>query len=260
MSDAARRAQAERFGDYFELQIGFAELMAARTGLSLEEALGRYTNLRRRFAAPDENDPRWRGFLEAARTARDAAERRRIAQAVYAASPEEPLGAGQTGFGCFACEAVGEDGVVRLHFHSKDPQGPIARDRMAARRAEMREMFAFLLRTAPHARRVQGRSWLYHLEAYRRLYPAAYADSRRPAEGPMRLNGSSTWGQFIDRDGRVKADLRARFLAGLDRLDVERPWLAFPLQPLAVEAPIAAFHALLELPAPEDPPERIAKP
>lgn len=45
----------------------------------------------------------------------------------------------------------------------------------------------------------------------------------------------------------MKPELRQRFLAGLDTLDVERPWRSFPLPALATEAPIEAFHRFLGL-------------
>jgi len=248
--DLMRHAQAERFYDYFELQIGFAELMARRAGLTLSEALARYTNLRQRFGLSEEH-PAWLGYLDQAAAEGSTASRARLAQAVYRAFPEPALPAGQTGFGCFACEPLPAEGVVRLHFHNRDPQGPLARERMAARRAEMREMFAFLQRTAPEVRVVRGASWLHNLEAYRRLYPPAYAASRRLPDEPMRLSGSSTWGQFLDREGRVKPHLKAQFLSGLDALDLERPWRSFPIRALAVEAPIETFFDFLGLgPAP----------
>jgi hypothetical protein len=46
---------------------------------------------------------------------------------------------------------------------------------------------------------------------------------------------------MIDHRGLVKPDLHARFLANLETLDADRPWLAFPLRAMTATAPIEAF-------------------
>ena len=83
-------------------------------------------------------------------------------------------------------------------------------------------------RRGPAARTVQGGSWLYNLEAYRRLFPVA---SRRPVVRPppgrVRLGGTSSWGQFLDYREAVKPDLRAAFLRNIETLDVDAPWRAW---------------------------------
>jgi hypothetical protein len=134
---------------------------------------------------------------------------------------------------------------VRIHFDNVEPDeetGPLARTRIEARRAELVAMFGFVRERHPEAKSVYGGSWLYNLEAYRRLFPSAYGDSRRPPER-ARLSGTSSWGQFLDRRGGLKADLAARLIAGLDTLDLQAPWRAFPLPTLATEAPIETFYA-----------------
>ena len=66
--------------------------------------------------------------------------------------------------------------------------------------------------------------------------------SRTPA-GEVRLNGTSSWGQFLTHSGAVKPALRDAFIANFERLDPQAPWLIFPLRPLLVNAPAASFYA-----------------
>jgi hypothetical protein len=103
-------------------------------------------------------------------------------------------------------------------------------------------MFAHLKSRHPEAETVAGASWLYHTEAYRRLFPADYVASRIEA-GEVRLNGMSSWGQFLTHSGAVKPALGDLFLANFKTLDPDQPWLIFPLRPLLVSAPVASFYA-----------------
>ena len=66
------------------------------------------------------------------------------------------------------------------------------------------QMFAFVARRWPEAKAVNGASWLYNTEGYRRLFPQEFANSRTPLIGPRPIHGLSTWGQFLDFRGHVK--------------------------------------------------------
>ena len=234
----------ERFADYFGLQLRLAAVMADARSLPLREAIDLYTNLRRRFGLNDADDPDWLAFLGEMEAASGEDERLALTLARYRQAPALFRPAYQVPFGCFACEPPNEDGVLRIHFMNADvgaEPGPLSAGRRGERLAELTEMFAFIRREYPAARQVLGGSWLYNLEAYRRLFPAAYGDSRRPTDEPVRLGGTSTWGQMVDHRGVVKPDLHARFLASLETIDVQRPWLAFPLRAMTATAPLQAF-------------------
>jgi len=146
-------------------------------------------------------------------------------------------------FGCFYFHASHDSDVVRLHFYNRDRLGPLSKARAEERRRELGDMFALIRQHFPRARRVEGRSWLYGTEAYRRLFPEAYVRSRVEIENDRRFQGMSRWGQFLDRDGNVKAALRNIFLGNIDVLDTGRLWQAFPLPSFRVSAPIGAFYA-----------------
>jgi hypothetical protein len=114
---------------------------------------------------------------------------------------------------------------------------------MGERRRELETIFAYIKRFFPAARHVEGRSWLYGTEAYRRLFPEDYVRSRVMIENDKRFQGMARWGQFLDREGNVKPPLKETFLRNIDRLDVSRLWQTFPLPSFRVSAPIDLFYA-----------------
>jgi len=237
-------ASAERFADYFDLQLRLAALMAERKGMALRQAMDLYTNLRRRFGLFEEDAPAWQNFLDDIEAAATGAERLALTMARFHAAPKIAQPPNQVPFGCFACEPPNGEGVLRIHFTNREmgiEPGPLSVARMDHRLAELREMFGFIRHEFHAAMRVLGGSWLYNLDAYRRLFPPEYGASRRPTHAPVRLGGTSTWGQMVDHRGFVRPETRSVFLANLEALDVDRPWLLFPLRAMAATAPIEAF-------------------
>ena len=135
-------------------------------------------------------------------------------QACFVQSPPERLPPGQRQFGCFSCDPPDTDGMVRIHFTNRDADGigPLSRTKIETRRQELQAMFTYVQQTYAHATAVRGGSWLYHLEAYRRLFPPVYGDSREVLEGISHFQGTSSWGQFLDHREGVKPALREQFL------------------------------------------------
>ena len=143
--------------------------------------------------------------------------------------------------GCFACSRL-PGGQVRLHFENVEPDGhsPLARDRAERRRADLRALFAPFARAGDAAPTVVGTSWLYNLEAYRRLFPPAYLATARPITG--RFRHMPLWGQFLDRHGEVREQPARHFLERVDRQssldDLDG---CFPFPVLRLEASAAEF-------------------
>jgi hypothetical protein len=106
--------------------------------------------------------------------------------------------------------------------------------------------------TYANAHTVLGGSWLYHLDAYRRLFPPVYGESRTVLTGMVRFQGSSSWGQLLDHRERVKPALRAQFLANLPQLDRHRLWEVFPLPTYRAQAPLQAFYDFYQIEAARD--------
>ncbi len=255
-NDADRVARAETLSDYFELQLLFAERLAELGSLSMTEAVGRYTNFHKRFglgaieAAPP--SLAWTRYTQALEPLGSTRARLAWTKAFFAGQAEERSPDYRREFGCFACDPPDEAGVLRIHFLNRDDPGdpgPLSQESIPRRRRELRDMFTFVQRHHPSALQVRGGSWLYNFEAYRRLFPPEYGESRAPMTGFRRLTGSSSWGQFLDRREAVRPDLRARFLENFTGLDPAAPWRAFPIAPLITSAPIALFYAFYEIEA-----------
>lgn len=238
--------KAGRYRDFFDLQLRFAEAIAQRRAMPLADSVLRYTNFYRRFglgdAKADEPHPLWHAYArEMSRLASHDA-RSTWTRAFYVQSPDERLSFPDHLFGCFYFHASNDSGIVRLHFYNRDPLGPLSIARAEKRRRELADMFASIRRRFPHVERVEGRSWLYGTEAYRRLLPELYVQSRAPIECDLGFQGMSRWGQFLDRHGGVKPSLKAAFLYNIGLLDPDRLWQTFPLPSFRVSAPIAAFY------------------
>lgn len=259
MSDRIeRQVRARRLGDYFAVQLRFAERMAELTGSSLSDGALQVTNLHRRLGFgrhdPDAPAAGWRDYASRLDALTDAAARCAWTVEAFAGARDEP--ADPNRFGCFSFERPDENGAVRIHFHNRDAAdgaGPLARRKQDARIAELRAMFAHIGRAHPDATSVRGGSWLYNLEAYRRLFPAEYVASRWTPPA-VRLDGTSTWGQILDHTEAVRPDVRDALLASLPALDPEAPWRAFPLRALLTRAPMAVFRRFYRLESGEEAP------
>jgi hypothetical protein len=228
---------------FFDLQVDFAETVSALSGRPLERTLLEHTNFYIRFGFGrdfDADHPGWREYLAALRDAKDP---REATYRFYRTRPPvvAPPGIVAT-FGCFAYARLSSD-RIRLHFRNAEPDGasPLAKDRMERRLAELAALFAHVKQTAPEQVRVGGASWLYNLGAYRRLFPESYLATARVAHG--RFRHMPLWGQFVNRNGEVREHLARAFRerlarqSSLDGLDE-----CFPLQVLALEAPLREFH------------------
>jgi hypothetical protein len=244
-----RAERAAQLRDYFDLQLCFAEAAAATAALPLADAVAHYTTFYRRFGFGRWHDapiaPAWHTYTARLLTLETHDQRLAWTQAFFAQSPPERLPQGRQQFGCFGCDPPDAEGGVRIHFtnHDTDGIGPLSRTKIEKRRQELHVMFTYVRHTYAEAKAVRGGSWLYHLDAYRRLFPPVYGDSRVIQEGTAHLQGTSSWGQFLDHHDGIKTALRAQFVAQLTRLNIQRLWESFPLPTYSTQAPIQAFYA-----------------
>ncbi|HSZ53641.1 MAG TPA: hypothetical protein VK801_18885 [Caulobacteraceae bacterium] len=251
--DEDRAARAERLAPWFALQLRLAEALAARSGEPIGEAVGRLTNLHRQFGLGTLGEgplaPLWSDYVARLEVLPEGERRVSWTRDCFFRGPVSPRTPENLYSGCFSCEPPDEEGAVKIHFSNEDSAdgvGPLSGRKTERRFAELRALFAQLRKQWPKARSVRGGSWLYNLDAYRRLFPEAYGDSRT-APTSVRLNGTSSWGQLIDHSGQVKPDVARTFLANLEQLNPERPWLVFPLRALATRAPIEPFYQFYDV-------------
>jgi hypothetical protein len=243
-------AAAEISRGFFGVQLDYADALAAKAGMPLADAVIWHTNFHRLFAYGNLSKTAPAGefvaLINEIAAIRDPATRLSHLIAAYAGRPHDPWPTDRFPFGPhFACEAPNEDGVVRIHFRNRvntDSVGPLHASNIATRRAELTEMFGRVAENWPQTKAVNGASWLYNTEGYRRLFPKAFGDSHTPLVGPRPIHGLSTWGQFLDFRGHVKPPIVETFRQNLKSLDPTQAWLAFPYQVLKTAAPFEAFR------------------
>jgi hypothetical protein len=237
--------------DFFDLQLHFAETLASRAASPLVQTLTYHTNLHRRFAygnvARQAPAPEFLALAEHLAALPDHAARLDAIVEAFAVRPVLGAPTGAAEFGCFRCEPPDERGHARLHFSNRDTsedRSPLHSSKIERRRAELRALVAWLAQQYPQTQAIDGGSWLYNTRSYRRLFPAEFANSRKPIVGQRMIHGGSTWGQFLDFRGAVKPSLREAFLADLasSRFDPASPWSIFPLPVLKTSAPFDFFR------------------
>ena len=249
MNAGAIGARVERLHDWFALQIAFVEALVARTGLPFASAMTFNTNLHRRFGfgrpANEGWSPGWDAYVRSLAALRTRTERIEYTKAFARERFVPWAGRSERQFGCFSFEAQ-SGGVIRLHFSPNDTEdgsGPLARGKYQRRIDELTSMFAFVRQQyGDGATAVLGGSWLYNLEAYKRLFPAEYVASLRIHTAPSNFTGGSWWGQFVDHREAVVTARAAEFSDNLRRLDPAAAWKVFPFPAMTARAPVRVFH------------------
>jgi hypothetical protein len=241
-----RREEAERLREYFEVQLLLAEAVAERTARRLSDSCLEFTNLHRRFGLGrvegGAHAPEWARYADGLERCASGQERLAWTLDFFASVP--PQESATHPFGCFSYELLNQDQVVRIHFSNRDSAdgcGPLVGAKADRRRSELRGMFGYVRAQHPSARTVWGGSWLYNLEAYRRLFPAEYAASTFEPER-VRLDGTSSWGQLLDFRGCVRPSVRQALIDNIRNLDIAAPWRVFPLRALGARGSIEHFY------------------
>lgn len=230
---------------FFDLQVVVAERMAEVGGVELGRALMDFTNLYIRFGLGhgfDAEHPVWREYLDGVGRGRDLREwtyRFYLGRAGVVVPPGLVAS-----IGCFSYSRLSGE-RIRLHFRNAEGDGhsPLAAGRRERRLGDLAGLFAHVKATVPGPVRAVGASWLYNLEAYRRLFPRAYLATARPFPG--RHRHMPLWGQVLDRRGDVRHSMAEHLLERLARLSrLEDLDACFPFQVLRLEAPADAFFEL----------------
>jgi len=229
--------------EFFDLQIRFAQTVAALLDIPIEKALLDYTNIYVRLAlgrAFDQRHPVWQRFADGLNESAHLADwtyRFYLARADIV--ERQPIVAT---VGCFSY-ALQDAGCVRIHFGNVEPAAvsPLSIDRLPLRQAELRALFDHVRRNQRQATHVAGTSWLYNLSAYQRCFPSGYIASAKVAK--LRFRNMPLWGQFLNRHGAVRASVAGEFIRRFpEAADLQNLVSIFPLQALAVQAPIEQFY------------------
>ena len=228
---------------FFDLQLRFARKITVLSGLPLARSLLEYTNLYIRFGLDRDFDPAHPTWQEYLAGLHDTDDIREWTYGFYLKRSDATAGPTVVAaFGCFAYARAGDE-QIRLHFQNVDTDGhsPLAIDRVSRRSAELTALFEHVRRLPRQPRQVVGTSWLYNLDAYRRLFPISYVASAHAIAG--RFQHMPLWGQFLDRHGAIKESVTRQFLARLERQSsLESLDRCFPLKALSAAAPVQAFY------------------
>lgn len=224
---------------FIDLVLRFAKMAADIDGEALEESLLRKTPLYLNFGLDrsfDPANPTWQEFLAGYERASDPTDWTYSFYLVHARSYPE------SAFGCFSHHYEPETRCIRLHFGNRDSciDGPLSVGRQQTRRDELLTLFNTVRLDLPEAEIVRGRSWMYNLPAYRRLFPPDYVATADPAEPELQF--MSLWGQFINRTGNLRPKAADIFLQQMDTattLDELKD--SFPLPVLAPRCSIQYF-------------------
>lgn len=229
--------------DYFALQLTFARQYAVAANVPFDIAIAHVTNLRRRLDLMGAvGAQRWNELLSRVGCLMDdPSAALSLCVGLHGAQPRrEP----PRTFGCFSYDPPDESGALRIHF--MPPAGtlasPLAFAAVDARMDELRALFSQVRRAERDARSVRGVSWLYNLDAYKRLFPPAYRTSAQAPRSALHMTGSSTWGQVLNWRQQVKPPARNAVLAGLATMKIEAPWEVFPLRALVATCDIDDFY------------------
>jgi hypothetical protein len=108
--------------------------------------------------------------------------------------------------------------------------------------AELKAMFKHLKEVVSDTSPVVGGSWLYNIEAYRRLFPISYLETAQVGEDEYQF--LALWGQFLLADGNVHQRLAQPFLESIKKQTTLQGLRdSFPYQVLRLEAPIVDFYS-----------------
>ena len=103
-------------------------------------------------------------------------------------------------------------------------------------------MFQQIQQRHPDAILVQGGSWLYNWEAYRRLFHPAFGQSAQK-EQKFTLAGRNIWGQFLRRRASVHQETMSLFLERVSQLKLAEDYSqCFPYPNVRTEATIHLFY------------------
>lgn len=226
---------------FFEIQEHYARRVSAIIGITLEEALLNHTAYYRRIGIDDwkfdPTNPIWKAFCDCIGAGGQPAA---LALELHEGHPKDDA---TQRYGCMGYDC--RETTIIMHFRNnqKSAHGPLSKHNQVTRLAELTEMFNHIFREHPTATHVEGFSWLYNYEAYRRLFPKEYTTAMELVPGiPVRLN--SIWGQFIDHTGGMHQERTHAFYDKVDAAtSIDELLGSFPFRVYKPRAEIRVFYS-----------------
>jgi len=215
--------------EHFSLQLAFALKAVEIVQITLEQALMEFTQYWVRINNASflrENNLEWSfkpttpAWQELCARLQNGESVDYVAYDLYTRNTQK-TDEGKIFFGCFRFdfhpERNADIGVIELHFHNRDQSGygPLSRIRQAERIQDLKSMFTLIKQQYPQAKVVHGGSWLYNIEAYKRLFPVSFTTNMAVEDIPFPRT-SGIWGQFLDSEGAVNPEMASTFLSKIN--------------------------------------------
>ena len=226
--------------EYFNIELEFAKTVAEKTGKNLEDVLLEYTDFHRKFGLgpPDKDNLIWKGYVEKLKEGEDPIALTKLLHVYRQIQPKPPgFEFGYTNFNI-------NNGVVDIHFinKGKGTVSPFSTEQLEKRKDELKQMFQLIKDNYPDAKKVIAESWLLNISSLQKLVPEKFTQSIHPSRA--KFYEGSLWGQFLDRTGKVRPEVRQKFLDNLKNLDMADPSKIFPSQVLQASCDIEDFYKL----------------
>lgn len=231
---------------FFRFQLTFVQKLVERFSLTWADALSHYTTFTKKIDANH-----WSTYLAGFHAAADSVEwvyQWDLIQRVPGPQPGDTSLYDRALFGCFHYsthrDLAGNATIIRPHFIKNDRAGfrALGQERADIRRAELQRMFVHVQDNVPQAQSVRGHSWLYNLDAYRRLYPPLYTEAM-PTANHDEFQYLSLWGQCFDRHWQPNPAVTAELLHRVEQItDLAALQSCFPYAVLRPQCAIEAFY------------------
>ncbi len=209
--------------ELFHLIIKYAEKRSEISNIDLIETIKSHTPIYYLIGNYDwefkEDSIYWKEFLQRYENGEDLVE---LVYDMYIKNYQEF--SNHKWFGCFRYRFVEDEngeGIIKMHFLNDrtSKEGPLASSQKENRLKELKDLFEDVKKNHPNAKYVQGGSWLYNLEAYRRLFPKEYfVGMKSISPKPQML---VIWGQFVNSEWGLNKERAERFLSRLEKAKTE---------------------------------------
>ena len=107
-------------------------------------------------------------------------------------------------------------GASDIHFYGErsSDRHPLAQRHLSERQREFRDLVRRAALEHPDAAWLRGGSWLYSVEAYRRIFPDVFIAGLEPSEHDLQF--LACWGQLLDGAWRTRTDVASRLLQAVE--------------------------------------------
>lgn len=234
--------------EIYDISIDFAKRVSELKPTSFEQALIEYTPIPSALFVPapefpkkDPTQPLWLEYLAYIQNKeiKDATYKFIGIQAEIREKNRPTKPKDETPKPCFFFYPTDDSAQVHFNNNEGPEPGPLSKERVSARLVELKEDVNKLHTEHPEVKTICGYSWLYNINAYKRLFPIEFTQTAKIDYSDFAWN---VYGQFLNSNKELKVDMIKDFKEKMDAsktFDELMNSIEFP--PLRVSAPIGVF-------------------